>query len=43
MLLPEIIAAHESFYTNLFTEDEIDSEVQTDLLSFVTHCLSDED
>ena len=41
--LPEIIAAHESIYTNLFTEDEIDSKVQTDLLSFVTHCLSDED
>ena len=27
--LPEVIAAHESFYTNLFTADEIDSEVQT--------------
>ena len=41
--LPEIIPAHESFYTKLFAEDEIDSEVQADLLSCVTRRLSEEE
>ena len=41
--LPEIIAAHESFYTKLFAEDEIDSKVQADLLLCVTRRLSEEE
>jgi len=41
--LPEIIAAHEFFYTKLFAKDEINSEVQADLLSCVTRRLSEEE
>lgn len=42
-LLPEVIRAHEDFYSTLFAEEPVNLAVQEDLLSFVTRRLSDID
>ena len=41
--LPEVIRAHEDFYSSLFAEEPVDLAVQEHLLSFVTRRLSDID
>ena len=41
--LPEVIRAHEDFYSSLFAEEPVDLAVQEHLLSFVMRCLSDVD
>ena len=41
--LPEVIGAHETFYSALFAEEPVDSTVQEHLLSFVTRRLSEFD
>ena len=38
-----LIKAHEDFYANLFSRDDIDLSIQRDLFSNLTLCLSDED
>ena len=39
--LPDIVRIHEEYYTDLFTEEEIDLSAQNELLSFVTARLPD--
>ena len=41
--LPEIIKAHEDFYSSLFAEEPVDLATQSHLLSFVSRRLSDQD
>lgn len=41
--LPEIMKAHEDFYSSLFAEESVDLETQNHLLSFVSRSLSDND
>ena len=41
--LPEIMNAHEHFYSSLFAEESVDLETQSHLLSFVSRRLSDHD
>ena len=41
--LPELMAAHEEFYSVLFAEEPIDVQVQNSLLSHVSRTLSEND
>ena len=41
--LPEIMKAHEDFYSSLFAEEPVDLATQNHLLSFVSRRLSDQD
>ena len=41
--LPELMAAHEEFYSVLFAEGPIDVQVQNSLLSYVSRTLSEND
>lgn len=41
--LPQVIRAHKDFYSTLVAEEPVDLTVQDNLLSFVTHHLSDVD
>ena len=41
--LPEIMKAHEVFYSSLFAEESVDLETENHLLSFVLRRLSDAD
>ena len=41
--LPEIMKAHEDFYSSLFAAEPVDLEMQDNLLTFVSHRLSNAD